>query len=944
MATNNNNTGQRNSFGLPSFSSIRDGVVATVSAVVRPDTPPLSPSFPPLTSTINNSSSSSSSSSSSVVSKTTHTSSASTQQSRAKPNRKSTGTTNNNDDSSIPLSEKGESSPSVYLPLTSIANTLTNVSSSQSIASSVAVSTSASSTVAATLSREELSELAIRMNKRALTFERKVKAYRIGLISSMAILEDLSAVIEVITNHPLGYFIQLDNTNSNGTGLIKSSVLRNKTYTNDTSLLLKDSYNSSSGDSMDTIRHELQLLLQNHQLSSASHPSTHTSTSPSTSSSSGNGLTAAAVRAVVTVASDILPSSMMLGTTNYPDAPYIGCHVNMDNLHAQLCDAIISSTMTDTNKYGKEGYHSRTNSLSESGTISRRSSHVGTGSVPTPIPDSVSTPTVLGSNYNGSSAGMQDKLSLPPPALGVHQDPSNSSSHQQHVASLSALVASQNAQIRRLTNELVQAHKEAAHAVTEAQTQATVAIQDADNAQKYSEDAKHMINDLRSQVNNHQQRYESLQKQYEEIQHSNQQFEKEIHQLQHRYEETYQKLQHTEEHTAGIRAESDLRIQHLEEENERLRTMNEAMVTKLHAIETHNQSIHRSSTGKLENETVQLKTQLNELKVQKLQLEEQLKEARTEIQSFLKSNRTVPSSSDGTNPTVNHHNNGPSIAPLPPLSAFTVSSKEFQFVSASDVHTLQERVTDLTHRLTVANHESDDTTTALMLTRQQESILKNEIKLLNKQLESAMVLHNSVPLAYLKNIIIQFISFAGDPFAGSQRKALISVLATLLNFDEKERKKTGAPQETHPNNPTSPVAIHREKLLQQQRHHSPSSPSTDAALSPTPSADKKGTNHSEPSTRTYTAITPKAVNKMNELTEITNILTSPPAITTSSSSSSVPPLTSNHSFLPDKNKQTVSMVPGNPGNRTGVVSTPPPTDNFQRTSTTTASTKWSGII
>jgi hypothetical protein len=100
------------------------------------------------------------------------------------------------------------------------------------------------------------------------------------------------------------------------------------------------------------------------------------------------------------------------------------------------------------------------------------------------------------------------------------------------------------------------------------------------------------------------------------------------------------------------------------------------------------------------------------------------------------------------------------------------------------------------------------------LTRSEEwrMDLERRTKAQAAALEEAKVnAQSSVPVQYLKSVTIHFITIAGDPWSGTQRKPLVNVLATLLNFSPEERRKVGAPPA--PSNGSSGVASVGYSLL-----------------------------------------------------------------------------------------------------------------------------------
>lgn len=115
------------------------------------------------------------------------------------------------------------------------------------------------------------------------------------------------------------------------------------------------------------------------------------------------------------------------------------------------------------------------------------------------------------------------------------------------------------------------------------------------------------------------------------------------------------------------------------------------------------------------------------------------------------SSRTSPS----RNPSSSISNNSP--VPLPSLDVETLKA---------ELHKSEERRLDLERR-----------------TKAQAAALE----------EARVHAQASVPVQYLKSVTIHFISIAGDPWSGTQRKPLINVLATLLDFSAEERKRVGAP-------------------------------------------------------------------------------------------------------------------------------------------------------
>ena len=115
------------------------------------------------------------------------------------------------------------------------------------------------------------------------------------------------------------------------------------------------------------------------------------------------------------------------------------------------------------------------------------------------------------------------------------------------------------------------------------------------------------------------------------------------------------------------------------------------------------------------------------------------------------SSRTSPS----RNPSSSISNNSP--VPLPSLDVETLKA---------ELQKSEERRLDLERR-----------------TKAQAAALE----------EARVHAQASVPVQYLKSVTIHFISIAGDPWSGTQRKPLINVLATLLDFSAEERKRVGAP-------------------------------------------------------------------------------------------------------------------------------------------------------
>lgn len=161
------------------------------------------------------------------------------------------------------------------------------------------------------------------------------------------------------------------------------------------------------------------------------------------------------------------------------------------------------------------------------------------------------------------------------------------------------------------------------------------------------------------------------------------------------------------------------------------------------------------------------------------------------------------------------------LSPSSPVAlAPSLSSSSLELVvPASEATSLGVEVAALTSALDALRQEHEDTVTQLALARQQEAVLKGEVRVLQGRVDTLHSLtcvgpasstssqggHGGSPsrgagqgppgvaFAYLRNVCMQYIGFANDPGAASQRRALALVLATLLDFDDTERKKLGLP-------------------------------------------------------------------------------------------------------------------------------------------------------
>ena len=90
--------------------------------------------------------------------------------------------------------------------------------------------------------------------------------------------------------------------------------------------------------------------------------------------------------------------------------------------------------------------------------------------------------------------------------------------------------------------------------------------------------------------------------------------------------------------------------------------------------------------------------------------------------------------------------------------------------------------------------DAADAQTSLALARTQETMLKAEIRRLTDRVDALMACSGGVPLAYLRNVCVRLGGFCFVPGAVAERRALVDVIATILDFDDKERVLAGAPR------------------------------------------------------------------------------------------------------------------------------------------------------
>jgi len=105
------------------------------------------------------------------------------------------------------------------------------------------------------------------------------------------------------------------------------------------------------------------------------------------------------------------------------------------------------------------------------------------------------------------------------------------------------------------------------------------------------------------------------------------------------------------------------------------------------------------------------------------------------------------------------------------------------------------RTEQLEKELAVCQDELEDALTRINLAQGQETVLKGELRTLGARIEALLSLTQagSIPLTYLRNVVVQLGGFCERPWAVQERKSLVNVLATMLDFDEEERKRACVP-------------------------------------------------------------------------------------------------------------------------------------------------------
>ena len=71
--------------------------------------------------------------------------------------------------------------------------------------------------------------------------------------------------------------------------------------------------------------------------------------------------------------------------------------------------------------------------------------------------------------------------------------------------------------------------------------------------------------------------------------------------------------------------------------------------------------------------------------------------------------------------------------------------------------------------------------------------LKAEVRALTARNEALTALSGGVSLSYLRAVVLQLGHFCAAPGAERERRNLLDVLATMLDFDDTERKRACVP-------------------------------------------------------------------------------------------------------------------------------------------------------
>ena len=140
------------------------------------------------------------------------------------------------------------------------------------------------------------------------------------------------------------------------------------------------------------------------------------------------------------------------------------------------------------------------------------------------------------------------------------------------------------------------------------------------------------------------------------------------------------------------------------------------------------------------------------------------------------------------------------LSPLRPGSAASASSGSPGAASASAGGgapalgaSLEEQLAQCNRELQVVQEELEDALTRVSLSQGQEAVLKGEVRSLSARLEALHSVSGGIPLTYLRNVVLQLGGFCERPSAIAERKNLLNVLATMLDFDEGERRRACVP-------------------------------------------------------------------------------------------------------------------------------------------------------
>lgn len=798
------------------------------------------------------------------------------------------------------------------------ATTTVSTSSPAAEAGSPGLALSTATSSLSSMSREDLMALSVRINKRCGAMEKRIKVLRAGLGAALGCIEDVSAVVEVLTGRPLAAFIRRDNddggsTNSSNGHRSRSSSNMNAPAASSaptaTSTATNALLRTLPPDALDTLRTELSSFL----------------------STSAKGLTAAAAAAVAAAGIDSIG-----GVSIYPDPPFLGYRVDLDRLHdGVLAGALKAAAATSASAPGggSAGQHQQSSSYASSslhqlpGTI--------TSSSPSLLPIQQGLQTVASfldsrrssvmSHISGAAQPGSQPQPQTPPMRGRAADASSNSDlssaslsfqppQDSHAgaAALSALAASQAAQIRRLTTDLVSLQRDHAAQVADFERQLTLARE---QQQRRSDIAGSSLSGASVEVVSSEaklhQHFEAVDKPaaaaltaaadereavlVERLQSCEQSLELE----RQRADAALTDASTIRKDADSARSAYDKQIEALKAEIGILKRANEEASARISAVEAHGHSLAKSQTQRLEAETAALRKSLAAANDRCKALESQLQQAREQSGQQHGINSSDISASGGhagfavatdAAPSRNHQqhpqlpgyilrspngaSNGgnrdgaaahragagavsSSAAAAPTgrnigddFDASTGSSgsgggglhvyralapADLRLVPAADAEALRSQLQEAKSELDQCRDELADISTQLSLARQQEAVLKAEVRQL---MGSQPPLHQQtgmpagltsptggradaaggaeafspslhtpfspggaaapVPLPYLRNVIIQFICFSNCDFwswsqSASQRKALANVIATLLTFDTDQRKKVGAP-------------------------------------------------------------------------------------------------------------------------------------------------------